>query len=124
MSDAAGLLEAAGGLRAESRDLPRPDAAHAAAQFCNAPAGGWGGPAQRAGNAGTLRYLDDADLYARDAVETSANHRRTPSQELSGRKPIIAEFTTICSLETGAADRRTADPSCPGMGRHRETIMT
>jgi integrase len=59
-------------LRKASRVADVAYAAHAAAQFCHALAGAWRGSAVGAVDAGTRRYLHDADLYpcGRRAVET------------------------------------------------------
>ena len=63
------ILEAAGRTWPVGRYFSRADAACAASQLRYPFAGAWSRFAKRANYAGTLRYFDDADLYACNAVE-------------------------------------------------------
>ena len=66
--DPAIFLEAAGRLRQESWNFPRPHAARPTAYICDALTRRWGGPAQPANHAGPRRHIDYPNLYSCDAV--------------------------------------------------------
>ena len=74
-------------LRAARRAAPARVAAHAAPLFREPPAGGRGGPARRADDAGSRRHLDDPDLYAPALGGHPPDVRPISSARLTGPGP-------------------------------------
>ena len=81
---AASFLEAAGRLRQEGWNFPRPDAARPAAYFRDAFTGRRGGPAKPANHAGPRRYIDYPDLYPCNAFAVAEDRGRASSESLNG----------------------------------------
>ncbi len=97
--DAHGFLAHPARLRMQGGPAQAAEASHAAAQFCNAPAGPGRRFALCANDAGTFRYFDHADLYARCGRASEAGLGRFLSPARSRRsRALVGGGTASCPI--------------------------